>query len=453
VLPLLIKPDAKTFANIGFGSGLTTETLLSHSGPRVIDTVEIEPAMVSGARAFAPRVLRPYQDRRSNIHIEDAKSFFARHGKRYDVIVSEPSNPWVNGVASLFTTEFYSDIKRYLAPGGVLVQWLQLYEFNDRLLGSILAALGENFEDYEVYETNGLDLIVVAVAEGRVPPLGPLPVKEKVFMQQLAHLSITRHEEIAALSLGTKRDISRLLTPLNAPVNSDFHPFVQLEAPRARFRGSVALALPNIRGVPLPVFEMLSGKKMAYLHEPLPAHVPSIGLRIQSAALAIARGLLDRKANPLDTAEPRAVSPLLALKRPGALCGATVSSATLDELHRAAELTVTHLAPDLRRMLWIERRWLDCPPARIAPQARQRLDLYAAIAARDARAMHALADALLKLGSSEGGDEWGRYLLVTAMLGARASGEHAEVQRLWEAYRKQLYKGAIPSHVVYLVNK
>jgi len=452
VLPLLIKPDAKTFANIGFGSGLTTETLLSHSGPSVIDTVEIEPAIVAGARAFAPRVLRPYQDPRSNIHIEDAKSFFARHGKRYDVIVSEPSNPWVNGVAGLFTTEFYSDIKRYLAPGGVLVQWVQLYEFNDRLLGSILAALGKNFADYEVYETNGLDLVVVAVVEGRVPSLGPLPAKEKVFMQQLAHLGITRHEEIAALSLGTKRDISRLLAPLDAPVNSDFYPFVQLEAPRARFQGSVALALPNMRRVPLPIFEMLNEIELAYLREPLPAHVPSNNLRMQSAALAMARGLLDRNANPLDTVEPRAVSPLLALKRPGALCGATVSRVTLDELHRAAELTLAHLAPDLRRKLWIERRWLDCPPARIAPQARQRLDLYAAIAARDARAMHARADALLKLGSSEGGDEWGRYLLVTAMLGARAAGEHAEVQRLWETFRKQLYKKAIPSHVVYLVN-
>ena len=82
------------------------------------------------------------------------------------MIISEPSNPWVNGVASLFTTEWYRDVKRYLAPGGLLVQWLQTYEFNDRLLGSILAALGENFADYEIYEMNGVDLIVVAVAEG-----------------------------------------------------------------------------------------------------------------------------------------------------------------------------------------------------------------------------------------------------------------------------------------------
>jgi len=59
--------------------------------------------------------------------------------------MTEPSNPWVNGVAGLFTTEFYRDTKRYLAPGGLFVQWVHSYELNDQLLGSVLAALGENF--------------------------------------------------------------------------------------------------------------------------------------------------------------------------------------------------------------------------------------------------------------------------------------------------------------------
>ena len=60
-LPLLIKPDAKTIANIGFGSGLTAEVMLSHSGVRQLDTIEMEPAMVEGAHAFFPRVSRPYR--------------------------------------------------------------------------------------------------------------------------------------------------------------------------------------------------------------------------------------------------------------------------------------------------------------------------------------------------------------------------------------------------------
>jgi hypothetical protein len=272
-------------------------------------------------------------------------------------------------------------------------------------------------------------------------------------MDQLKRLGITRAEEIAALSVGTKRDIAPLFAPLAAPVNSDYYPYVQLEAPRARFYGGIATALPGLVVSTLPIREMANGMDIAFLREPVPTYVPSLNLRTQSAALALARGLLERNSDPLGTGEPMVMTPLLALKRPGALCGAAVSRATLDELHRAAELTLTHLAPDLRARLWIERRWLDCPPARLAPQARQRLDLYAAIAARDARAMHARADALLKLGSSEGGENWGRYVLVTAMLGARAAGEHEEVQRLWEAYKQQLFKGAIPPHVVYLVNK
>jgi len=452
-LPLLMKPDARTYANIGFGSGLTAETLLSHSGPQQVDSIEIEPAMVAGARAFAPRVQRPFRDRRSNIVYEDAKSYFARYGKRYDVIISEPSNPWVNGVASLFTTEFYRDVKRYMAPGGLLVQWLQTYEFNDRLLGSVLAALAENFSDFEVYETNGADLIVVAVAEGRVPRPGPLPAEEAAFMDQLKHLGITRAEELAALVIGAKRDIMPLFAPLGAPVNSDYRPYVQLEAPRARFHGSVASALSTLATAPLPILEMAGNKPVTYLREPVPQFIRSTGLRTQSAALEVARGLLNASADPLASVEQRAVVPLLALKRPGALCGASVSTGAIEQLHAAAELTLAKLAPDLRRALWIERRWLACAPGTLAPRVRERLELYSAIAARDGRNMLARGRALLEQGRAEGGDDWGRYVLLTAILGAHAAGEAEEAHRLWRAYGAALYpRGVIPPQVIYVNN-
>ena len=169
-LPLLARPEAKTFANIGFGSGLTTDTLLSHSGPRRVDTIEIEPAMVAGARGFYPRVHRVFADPRASVYFEDAKSFFARHRRRYDVIVSEPSNPWVNGVASLFTVEFYRHAVRYLEPDGLFVQWLHIYELDDRLLASMFGAVDAVFADYDVYQPNSGDLVVLAVRTGRVRP-------------------------------------------------------------------------------------------------------------------------------------------------------------------------------------------------------------------------------------------------------------------------------------------
>ncbi len=449
-LPLLIKPDAKTFANIGWGSGLSVEVALSHSGPAAVDTVEIEPAMVAGAHSFSPRVDRAYRDARSHVHFEDAKSYFARHGKLYDVIMSEPSNVWVSGVAALFTTEFYRDTKRYLAPGGLFVQWVHAYDFNDRLLGSVVSALGENFADYEIYETNPGDLMVVAVAEGRVPRPKPLPETEVAFMEQLRRIGTTRSEEIGVRSLGTKKQIAPLFAALGAPVNSDFHPLVQLEAPRSRFGGSTARAVQELAAAPLPILEMSGGTRGVYLEQPVRDYVSSFPLRVQSAALEIARVIADRSADPLRSSEPGVIPILLALKRPAALCADEPPKTAIELLHRAGEITLANLAPEKRRALWVEHKWLDCTPR--SSSVRGRFEVYGAVAARDAHAMLARARALLA-GPAQGGDEWGRYLLATAMLGAYAAGEHEEGRRLWKTYGSTFYpRGEIPPHMVYLAN-
>jgi hypothetical protein len=194
-----------------------------------------------------------------------------------------------------------------------------------------------------------------------------------------------------------------LFAPLGAPVNSDYRPYVQLEAPRARFHGSVASALSALATAPLPILEMAGNKPVTYLREPVPQYIRSTNLRAQSAALEIARGLLNTSADPLASAERRAVVPLLALKRPGALCGASVPLGAIEQLHAAAELTLARLAPDLNRALWIERRWLGCAPGKLAPRVRERLELYSAIAARDGRNMLARGRALLEQGRAEGG--------------------------------------------------
>jgi spermidine synthase len=96
---------ARTAANIGLGSGLTTHVLLTNPNLQAVDTVEIEPAVVEGAKAFGKRVERVYKDPRSHIHIEDAKTFFYNRKEKYDLIVSEPSNPWVSGVSGRFSND------------------------------------------------------------------------------------------------------------------------------------------------------------------------------------------------------------------------------------------------------------------------------------------------------------------------------------------------------------
>ena len=102
-IAMLMKPEAKTVANIGMGSGLTTHVLLSTDQFEKVDTIEIEKAVVEISKGFLPRNRRAYEDPRSYIHIEDAKTYFSSHNSSYDIIMSEPSNPWVSGVSGLFS--------------------------------------------------------------------------------------------------------------------------------------------------------------------------------------------------------------------------------------------------------------------------------------------------------------------------------------------------------------
>src|ERR1700722_4964784 len=138
-IPLSMQPHPVRVANIGFGSGLTPHTLLTSGLLTRLDSIEIEPFMVQAARkGFSPRIDNVFQDARSHIVYEDAKTFFGSARQPYDLIVSEPSNPWVSGVATLFSDEFYERITHHLTPDGYFVQWMQVYETNIGILASVV---------------------------------------------------------------------------------------------------------------------------------------------------------------------------------------------------------------------------------------------------------------------------------------------------------------------------
>jgi hypothetical protein len=124
---------------------------------------------------------------------------------------------------------------------------------------------------------------------------------------------------------------------------------------------------------------------------------------------------------------------------------------TLDQLQLAAMQTLASLAPKLRRELWVEPRWLGCPLARASAEVRERFALYRAIAERDAPAMLARARALLE-DERLVEVEWGRFLLLTAMLGAQASGQQAEAHRLWGKHAPELTKGRAQPFELYVLN-
>lgn len=257
VLPMTFRPQAKTAGVIGFGSGYTSHMLLAHPALARVDTIEIERNMVEAAQNFRPLVDRAFTDSRSHIYYGDAKTFLSTGKKQYDLIVSEPSNPWVSGIAGLFSREFYHQAREHLDDDGLLVQWVQLYETNVDLVFSILKAVSENFEDYVVYKTYDLDAIIIAKKKGTLGRPDYSAMKIPAVRDALRRIHIQNEHDISIREIGSKHLFERLLEASAVPANSDYYPFLDQNAERARFLRLTALDFAYFTHYPLPVLEML----------------------------------------------------------------------------------------------------------------------------------------------------------------------------------------------------
>lgn len=149
-------------AMIGFGSGVTAGAALQWPLKK-LDVVEIEPAMFEASHFFDHVNNKPLEDPRTNIIATDGRNFLEYSRDQYDVIISEPSNPWIAGVASLFTVEHFERARRRLAPGGVFGQWVQLYEINPTNVKRIFATFSSVFPHVQAYSSmpKGTDLILI----------------------------------------------------------------------------------------------------------------------------------------------------------------------------------------------------------------------------------------------------------------------------------------------------
>ncbi len=125
-VPLLIHPAPRDVCVVGLGTGSTAGSAALHPVERVT-VVEIEQAMVDGARHFAAENHRVHENPKVEIRVMDGRQFLALHPRAFDVVVSEPSNPWMAGCADLFTAEFFRRGAGALREGGLFCQWIQHY--------------------------------------------------------------------------------------------------------------------------------------------------------------------------------------------------------------------------------------------------------------------------------------------------------------------------------------
>jgi spermidine synthase len=269
LITLAYAPQARTAAIIGQGSGMSAHLMLGSTALRDLVTIEIEPQMIAGSRVFYPWNRRTFDDPRSHIVIDDAKSYFASTQRQYDLIMSEPSNPWVSGVSGLFTTEFYQRIRGYLTPQGVFGQWLHVYELDDALVLSVLAALHQNFASYEVYQISVGDLLIVA-SNGTSLPKPDWSVFELHRIQQdLCAFAPLTPEVLDGLHVAGRDELGPLLQSYGA--NSDYYPVLDLGAEQRRFRRDFATGLPSLSADWFNVLASLKGGRTPPGSEPMPA--------------------------------------------------------------------------------------------------------------------------------------------------------------------------------------
>jgi predicted membrane-bound spermidine synthase len=259
VLPLAILPDSTSAAVIGMGSGMTAHYLLMDSTVRNVEIIEIEPAMVEAAKHIGRKVENTFKDPRSRIFIDDAKTFFSSRNKKYDIIVSEPSNPWVSGVSGLFSKEFFNRIRNHLNDQGVLVQWFHKYESDITVLSSIFRALRQYFPHFQVY-TAGSDIIVIAAKESGTD----LSLKRDVFVmphieQSMRLMGFQSLQDLRVLHFSSENSFNALLNVYNVEDNSDYFPYVDLYAVKYRFFDKEIHQLDTLRKNIVPVRSILDG--------------------------------------------------------------------------------------------------------------------------------------------------------------------------------------------------
>jgi spermidine synthase len=234
---VLTAPRLDNAMIVGFATGVTAGSMLQ-SPIQSIDCVEIERAAVASSHYFDHVNNRPLDDPRTHLIIDDARTRLRVNPRRYDIIVSEPSHPWVPGVANLFTREFFAVGRDRLGHDGVFVQWLQIYQLSTESLRSVLATFHEVFPRVLIFrvrgEATGKDLILV----GSGALLNLNHVAERMsnprIAADLARAGIKSPDDLRAWLVCNETQLGPAV--VGAIINTDDNMHVETMAPREAFR-------------------------------------------------------------------------------------------------------------------------------------------------------------------------------------------------------------------------
>lgn len=235
ILPLLLwKGDAPPkVALVGFGSGVTAGAITQYPIGS-LEVVELEPAIYRASRFFDNDNHRPLENPLVTARVGDGRNFLTQRRDTFDVIVSQPSNPWLTGVSNLFTREYFRDIKTRLGKGGIFCQWAQLYEMAPWNIKTIYRTVREEFPYVYVFAAEDLssDTILIASMDPIKLDLG---VIERALRDPRTRAEARRaglesaHDVVAYLLLGPE-ELEAFTA--GSPDNTDDNARIEFAAPR-----------------------------------------------------------------------------------------------------------------------------------------------------------------------------------------------------------------------------
>ncbi|MCZ6778578.1 MAG: fused MFS/spermidine synthase [Acidobacteria bacterium] len=254
-LPILIHSDPKAVLVIGMGSGVTAGAVARYPVKR-LDIVEIEPAVVVAAFHYFGHVNgEVLEDPRVRTIVADGRNFLLTTPEQYDVIISEPSNPWIGGVAALFSVEFFELARQRLRPGGLMVQWVQGYSLLPDDLRMIVKTFRTAFPATSVWCTDGGDYLLLGREEAMPLDLGLF--KARFESNRIAHdlerFGIESWPGVLGYFLLGEPDTARFAEA--AALNTDDRLSLEFSAPRALYLDTTYQAwesMQNFKTASLP---------------------------------------------------------------------------------------------------------------------------------------------------------------------------------------------------------
>jgi spermidine synthase len=235
-LPLLLHPEPRDVFLLGLGSGVTLASALLHSVERV-DVVEISPEVVDASRFFATVNRNALDDPRAHLILGDGRSHAMLSARKYDVIISEPSNPWMAGVAALFTREFFLAARDRLSPGGIVCQWAHTYDMTDSDLRSIVGTFLSVFPEGTMWLIGEGDLLLIASTEPLATHLENLQRGWTLpaVVTDLRDVSALEPFALWSLFIGGPRQLERYSA--GASLQTDDRMALEFSGPRALYAG------------------------------------------------------------------------------------------------------------------------------------------------------------------------------------------------------------------------